>query len=259
MALVWFLFRCRAVRRGWLCAVLAFLGFGNGLAPWIIRDYKTFHDIVPVADSAYLHLWIGNNPQADGGPQTEETLTNALAQARGEDVQAVRAEWSPLGQKERYARLAAEVRKQVQSDPAGTLRRRLQAGLVFLLGEEWFKHGVLWKTTATEGTELPDWLAASYPAILVGSLLGMLVLGLLGWRWTYGWRAEAMPSSLALIWISLPYVLSHAGALQGPRLPLDGVLLCYAAFALVYLIVPIGAPLWQGAPYPVETGAPKYP
>ena len=93
---------------------------------------------------------------------------------------------------------------------------------------------------------MPDWLAASYPAILYGCLLGMLALGLLVWRWTYGWRAQAMPSSLALIWVPLPYVLSHAEALQGPRLPLDGILLCYAAFALIYLIPLIGSVLWPG-------------
>ena len=36
---------------------------------------------------------------------------------------------------------------------------------------------------------------------------------LLGWRWSYGWRSEAMPSSLAVVWISLPYLLSHAANL----------------------------------------------
>jgi hypothetical protein len=68
-----------------------------------------------------------------------------------------------------------------------------------------------------------------------------------------------MPSSLALIWIPLPYVLSHAEALQGPRLPLDGILLCYAAFAIVYVIPPLGANLWLGAEYPSDPGYKRYP
>jgi hypothetical protein len=50
---------------------------------------------------------------------------------------------------------------------------------------------------------------------------------------------------LAAIWIPLPYVLSHAEALSGPRLPLDGVLLCYAAFALACLL-PAHGRLWAG-------------
>jgi hypothetical protein len=130
--------------------------------------------------------------------------------------------------------------------------------VAFLFGEDWLKQGVLWSTSGAEGSATAGWLGSNYPAPLYGSLFGMLLLGLLGWRWTYGWRAAAMPSSLALFWIPLPYVLSHAEALQGPRLPLDGVLLCYAAFAIVYLIPPIGVSLWAGAEEEGELGYKRY-
>jgi hypothetical protein len=259
VAMLWFLVRCRVVRRGWLCALVAFLGFTNGLAPWIVRNYKTTGDLIPIVDSAYLHLWAGNNSRATGGPQSEVAMLNALAEARGQDPKTLANDLAQLPQKERYDSLAGDVLKEVQSDPAGTLRRRLQAGLDFIFGEEWFKQGVLWKRSEAPETELPDWLPTSYPALLYGSLLGMLAFGLLGWRWTYGWRSEAMPSSLALVWIPLPYILSHAGQLQGPRLPLDGILLCYAAFAIVYLIPPIGGMLWSGPDYQREQGYKKEP
>jgi hypothetical protein len=183
-------------------------------------------------------------------------LLETLAQTRGVDPKELADELGRLGQKERYEGLAADVLRQVQNDPAGTFRRRLEAGLSFVFGKEWFQHGVLWKSTESDQVgqalppdtkpELPSWLAASYPALLYGTLLGMLALGLLGWRWTFGWRSEAILSSLALVWIPLPYVLSHAEALQGPRLPLDGILLCYTAFVLVYVIPPLGANLWVG-------------
>ena len=66
----------------------------------------------------------------------------------------------------------------------------------------------------------------------------------LAWHYdAYGWRKDAMPSSLALLWVPLPYILGHAEMLHGPRLPLDGVLLCYAAFALLCLIPGIGGKL----------------
>ena len=71
-------------------------------------------------------------------------MLEALAEARGQDIKAVSDELK-LDQKKRYDRLAGDVLKQVQNDPAGTLRRRLQAGLVFIFGEEWLKHGVLWR------------------------------------------------------------------------------------------------------------------
>jgi hypothetical protein len=222
-----------------------------------VRDYKTFDDLIPIADSTYLHLWAGNNPRANGGPQSDATMLEALVEVRGQDQKTLSDELSSLAQPKRYDSLASDVLGQVQNYPSDTLRRRLQAGLDFIFGQEWFERGILWKSSGAEETELPGWLAASYKSLFYGSLLAMLTLGLLGWRWTYGWRSEAMPSSLALMWIPLPYVLSHAESLHGPRLPLDGILFCYAAFALVYLIPPIGGGLWSGAEYLSEQGYKK--
>jgi hypothetical protein len=79
------------------------------------------------------------------------------------------------------------------------------------------------------------------------TLLGMLLLAFLGWRWSYGWRRESMPAGLAMVWVPLPYLLSHAEALSGPRLPLDGLLLTYAAFALACLIPGAGLRLLDRA------------
>ena len=54
-----------------------------------------------------------------------------------------------------------------------------------------------------------------------------------------------MPSSLALVWILLPYLIGHAEALHGPRLPLDGVLLTYAAFVLACAVPHVGRHLFR--------------
>ena len=73
---------------------------------------------------------------------------------------------------------------------------------------------------------------------LAGSLLLLLLLGAVGWRWSYAWRYEAMPSSLAPFWVLVPYLLPHAESFSGPRLPLDGLFLTYAALTLVSLCSP---------------------
>jgi hypothetical protein len=238
VAVLWYLFRCRSSARGWLCALLAFLGFANGLAPWAFRNYKTFGHILPVADSVYLHLWIGNNPKATGGPQTEQTILETLAEARGEEPKLTGETLAELGQKDRYDQLGPLVVKQIRRDPAGFFTHRLEAGLCFVLGESWLKERTLWRTSEAAADTLPRWLERSYPALLSGALLTMLLLALIGWRWSFAWQPHAMPSSLALVWIPLPYFLSHAEFLSGPRLPLDGVLLTYAALALACLFVP---------------------
>jgi 4-amino-4-deoxy-L-arabinose transferase-like glycosyltransferase len=234
VALGWFLFRSRALVRGWLCALLAFLGFVIGLAPWAVRNWKLFGEPLPIVDSAYYHLWIGNNPHATGGPVNSD----ALREAPTDELANIPR------QTERYARLGQLVRQEVRDHPVETVRRRLAAGLNFVFGERWFKDGQLADRIASEDA-MPNWLAQSYPIVLQSTLLGLLVLGILGWRWTFAWRSSAMPSSLAMIWLPLPYVLSHAGELSGPRLPLDGVLLCYAAFALACLL-PARRRLWAG-------------
>jgi 4-amino-4-deoxy-L-arabinose transferase-like glycosyltransferase len=235
VAAAWFLLRSRALPRGWLCALLAFLGFVNGLAPWAVRNFQVFGEPVPIVDTAHLHLWVGNNPHANGGPATD----SMLATAPGDELAKVSR------QPERYARLGSRAWEEVHNHPAETLRRRLQAFLAFFVGADWLRDGTLAEAVPGEG-EMPERLAGTYPVVLQGTLLALLLLGLLGWRWSYGWRWEAMPSSLALIWIPLPYLLSHAEALSGPRLPLDGVLWSYAALAIVCLIPGVGGLLFDG-------------
>lgn len=251
VAMLWFLWRCRSLTRGWLFAFLAFLGFATALGPWLVQNYRQFRDVFPVVDSALLHLWIGNNPAATGGPMPETAVRAVLA--REPDIRLEELEQLP--QPQRYRKLAELALREVRNDPAATLRRRLHAGLYFFFGQHWFQTGApSLRTAASEDLALPGWLNQGVGAIFQGSLLVMLVLALLGWRWTAAWKYEAMPSSLALMWVPLPYLLSHAAALSGPRLPLDGVLLCYAAFALSCMLPVEGGRLQAGPPTEEERG-----
>jgi hypothetical protein len=222
IALLWFLLRSRVIVQGWLSALLAFLGFVIGFTPWMVYTYQRLHEVVPIVDSTYAFLWAGNHRDATGGAVQASDWTS-VPEARGGD------------RKRRYVELGERVEAEVRRDQVETVRRRLAAGLYFFIGESWFRTGKL-AERVPEIEEMPEWLARSYPGALEGTLFAMLLLGALGWRWTYGWRFTAMPSSLAVMWIPVPYILGHAEALAGPRLPLDGVLLCYSAFALCCLM-----------------------
>jgi hypothetical protein len=245
VALGWYLLRSRWQSRGWLGALLACLGFFNGLAPWTVRNYQTFQQVIPVVDSTFLHLWVGNNPTADGGPATEAAYLVAFSGAEdGEKGSARSAELAAKPQAERYASLAPDVWNEVRANPEGTVHRRIGAGLYFLLGKQYFINRSLTEHVSGAPKELPQESSLTFAAVL----LGMFLLAFLGWRWSYAWRKSSFPASLAMIWIPLPYLLGHAGMLHGPRLPLDGVLLCYAAFALMGLIPGIGDDLRNPPP-----------
>jgi 4-amino-4-deoxy-L-arabinose transferase-like glycosyltransferase len=245
VGVLWFLWRSRTLPRGWLYALLAFLGFATALGPWAVRNYQLTQDVVPVVDTAFWHLWVGNSPGATGGPEKEDALASRLAEVRGQKPDEVRKSFGEVPETQRYNHLAGDVLDEVQRDPRETINRRLVAGLAFVFGKRWLSRHEAWELAGST-SDLPAWLAGSYPAILLGTLLGMLLLAFVGWRWTYGWRLWSGPAALAIVWVALPYIVSHAEGLSGPRLPLDGVLLSYAAFALVYLLPRVGTRLREG-------------
>jgi hypothetical protein len=241
VAMLWFLLRCRHLQKGWFSALLAFLGFANGLAPWAVRNFQEFHTPVPVTDSGFWHLWLGNNPQATGGILNEQTARQALPAKRLQELLAEK------NQAKRYTMLGQDAFEEVVHDPSSTLGRRLWAGLYFVFGEAWFKEKTLvLDSTPQSRLDLPTWFVNAVPGILQGSLLAVLLLGLLGWRWTYGWRKQSRLATLAFLWVPLPYLLSHAEFLSGPRLPLDGIFLCYAAFVIACLVPGMGRGLAKG-------------
>jgi 4-amino-4-deoxy-L-arabinose transferase-like glycosyltransferase len=224
VAVLWFLLRSRAHQRGWLYALLAVLGLGTGLAPWAASVYRHPGEAFFLVHETYVHLWQGNNPAATGGPMP--------ADARG-------------GWDKSNRELATAMWQEVQDNPLDTVRRRITAEIGFFVGAEWFQSRQLWHDAST-ATNMPAWLQNSHGTLLSGALLGMIALGVLGWRWSYPWRREAMPSSLAVLWIPLPYILSHASQLQGPRLPLDGIFLCYTAVVLACVSPPVARWLLRG-------------
>ncbi len=229
-AMIWFLVRSRSLERGWLCALVAFLGFLTGLAPWTVRNARTLKEPLPVVSSVYLHLYIGNNPRADGGPASEDRTWKYAPAVELRQVE---------GQAARYARLGPYVLKEIREYPVAALLRRLNAFLGFWLGGR-FQRGEFAEETpvfaSAEQEGVPSWLTERYSGTLFWWTLTLSGLALVGWRWSYGWRWESFPATLAIFFVPLPYVLSHCEGLSGPRLPLDGVLMCYAAFVIAALL-----------------------
>ena len=234
VALAWFLLASRQVTRGWLCALVAFLGFVIGLAPgrYAITGTSASRCRWPTRRTSISG--IGNNQRATGGP-----AGNVLESAPVEELQNI------AHQPSRYARAAREWWGYVQEHPLATLKHRFWATAYFLFGERGSRRTSSRKSDRRKLHQcLAGWRRYIQQRVLAA---GLFFLAFLGWRWTRGWAATAMPSALAVIWVPLPYILGHAEALHGPRLPLDGILLCYAAFALCCLVPGVGGRLLRGA------------
>ena len=62
-------------------------------------------------------------------------------------------------------------------------------------------------------------------------LFVLLALALIGWRTSAG--EDCGLALLALVLLPIPYLLSHADRLSGPRLPWDAALIIFAGHAIV--------------------------
>lgn len=229
--LMWFMLRSRALPQGWLCALVAFFGFISGQSWWLVRDFQELKAPMPLVSSAWWHVWVGNNALSNGGPVSRDMKT-LLADRQ--------ADLAGTPQAHRYAKLAESVKDEVLNEPSQTLVRRGKALLFFMFGTKSPNRNTI--IEKGNGPEIESWVKNA----IMGSLVGLLPLALLGWRWSYGWKRAAAPIALAVYWLPVPYFLTHAENLHGPRLPLDGALICLAALAVGCLIPVLGRPLLQG-------------
>jgi hypothetical protein len=229
---LWFFLRCRSVPSGWVAAFLCLIGFLGGLAPWAYHCFTVFKQPIPIVNSAWLDTWVGNNSGTDGGPyqwSMKKRLDPALAK---------KLEDAPVT--ERYALLADAVTTEIIEKPADTAKRRLRAGLQFLFGTPTMTGTLFWPGDKT--TPAPLWLR---PVLLL-SLVAIYAFALLGWRWSYGWKQQSSPLALAIFWVPLPYLLTHADQLHASRLPWDGVLIVLAVLGLLSLLPYLGSRLLRG-------------
>jgi hypothetical protein len=221
--LAWFLLRCRTLRLGWFAGLLALLGFGNGLAPWMVRNYQAFQQPVPIVDSAWLDIWVGVMPGATGEAVDEKTLRESLPPER------LRALLDEPNQAKRYEHLSHDVARRVQEDPAAALSGRLAAATRFLFGDA-LRSGGRFVATNPDGASSGISDGTMETAAALG-LIALLALAFLGWRTSA--VEDCGLAALALVLLPIPYLLSHAEKLSGPRLPWDAVLAVFAGHAIV--------------------------
>lgn len=242
VSVVWYAIRCgREFRQGWLYGLLMLLGVLVTFLPWTIRNTRAVQTFQPIVDSGAYHLWVGNNPQATGGSLDESRLLTIYAQQVGKELDEARKELADLSQVRRYSKLEELAWQEIAARPSQAIQRRAVATLGFFTGHDWLAHERLWHGTIEppEPGQEESALHAAGRAVYAGYFIAftwlLLGLALLGWRWSFAYRNESAPLGLAMLTVPLPVMLTHATALPTHRLPLDGVLLAFGAFAVLWL------------------------
>jgi 4-amino-4-deoxy-L-arabinose transferase-like glycosyltransferase len=58
----WAFYRLHQQKQNWFApAAVAALALVAALAPWEVRNYRTFHRLLPLRDNFWLEVWVGNN------------------------------------------------------------------------------------------------------------------------------------------------------------------------------------------------------
>ena len=224
--LAWFLLRCRTLRLGWFAGMLALLGFGNGLAPWVVRNYQAFQQPVPIVDSAWLDIWVGMMPGATGDASDEKTLRESLPAER------LRLLLDEPNQAKRYDMLSRDVAQHVLRRPNDVLRGRAAVAIRYLFGETIAPDGRLVSSAPVRDIDAIAYMVhRDLETVAAIFLFAVLVLALFGWRTSAG--EDCGLAVLAFVLLPIPYLLSHADKLSGPRLPWDAVLAIFAGHAIV--------------------------
>lgn len=81
----------RSQRDSRLARSLLFLGIAYTLlAPWILRNYRLFHELVPSTTASGINLYIGNNPNATGSDRSATGyVLSSVPLAMQADLEAV--------------------------------------------------------------------------------------------------------------------------------------------------------------------------
>jgi Dolichyl-phosphate-mannose-protein mannosyltransferase len=187
-------------------ALVALLTCVLGLAPWTLRNYRTFHKWIPLRSNFGLELWLGNN----AGTQDVNSFSQHPALNPAEAAQLTR-----LGEVAYMALKQHEALVYMRSHPAVTLARILHR-----VATNWFAV-----------TDRPESTWSSVSSYMRGLFVLNVLLILFSWFGAiiafHIQKRQAMPYVLVLLIFPLAYYLTHT--LVRYSFPMDPLLVILSA------------------------------
>jgi len=209
---VWRLFRAR--RRWLLPAICAAGACVAAMSPWIVRNYRIFHDFIPVRDGYGLELYLGNNGYT-------EHWANRSVHPNHNDAEL--AEYSQTGEIAYMNHKRDQAMTWIEAHPATFLWLTARR-VVYMWTGFWSADS---KYLNEEPLDPPNWFMAT----------SMTVLAWIGLRRAFREsNPQAVRFALPLFFFPLAYYVSHPETYY--LRPLDPLVVLLAVFAVTGWIKP---------------------
>ncbi len=213
---LWMVYRLHRQRKRWLApAVGAVLAVILVVSPWFVRNYRTFHSFIPIADSLGLEIGIGNN----GETWFPYSIKDGPWNPWNGDAQW--AEFQRLGELGYFGQKSQEGTAYIKSHPvwyAGMVVRRI----VYVWTGFW--------SFSNRYREADPFAPVTVPLYTILSALTLLGL----WR---AFRCQgflvATPYGIVLLFFPVVYYLTHPDWYF--RRPIDPFFVALAAYEVVAL------------------------
>jgi len=208
----WALWRLRRNGFGWRAPAAAMVAvFLAAIAPWQIRNYRTFHQWIPLRDNFWLEMWVSNNGNTVLRWVDAKHPSNSPAELRQYDT---------MGETAYMAYKRQESLAFIQNHPGEFLRLTLRRFVFTWTGYWSFNPGYV--------AENPF---DSYNILLVSPLTVLMVVGLMQ-AFRRKMEGGMLPASILAVY---PLVYYMTDSDMRYRHLIDPEMLMLAVFAVVWL------------------------
>lgn len=212
--LAWLVWEKQKSGGAWLLqtATISIIVFA-ACVPWTIRNYRVFHQFVPLRSNFGLELWLGNNPDVP------DTWSGELHPS---EYAPERDKFQKLGEIAYMREKQHEAISFMKSHPADTLRFMWRRFVDTWTGN-WDPIQDIWSN------------ASWYERTLLLSNIGMSIFGLLGLLLLSRLKHPmAVPLALFPLIFPIIYYVTHPS--RRYRHPIDPIMITMAAIAIMYPI-----------------------
>ena len=211
----WACYRLRGNSRAWIVPLgVCALTFAVVLAPWMVRNYRTFHRFIPLRDNFWLEVWVGNNGDTSH-------WFNDAAHPSFNDREL--EEFDRLGELAYMERKRMQAMSFIQNHPGTFPVTSLRRFIFTWTG--------FWSLEALKTTNPHRLADEPFDGLNLFISIPLTILTLTGLRRAFAQaRGAAFPFALILLLFPLTYYVTHP--MRNYRHPIDPEIVILAVYGL---------------------------